>query len=212
MAHKVKHHDKEIFGHFTVAQIVVQGGLFLEVFGFALLGLGLYKQEIYDHYYGFFFVAPFLLLGGLGQNIIDTARIRGISLVAPLVFLLVAINLINNPIKHAPGRQLQRTQQVAQAVLDYAQGQRFNLAVIAERNYDDAYQYFLEDSGLMIDIDPQIADETIASQLFVVCEMPIEKCDPTHNPKAEVANFGWSRVEQQWNVAGTTVFKLVHTQ
>lgn len=28
--------------------------------GFALVGLGLYKQEIYDHYYGFFFPAPLI--------------------------------------------------------------------------------------------------------------------------------------------------------
>lgn len=182
-------------------------------FGMALIGLGLYKQEIYDHYYGFFFAAPFLILGGLAQSLVNSSRIRGISLVIPVVFLLVALNLINNPIKYGPGRQLQRTEEVADEIIKLSADKPFNLAVIAERNYDDAYQYFLENKGAkMVDIDPQKFEETITEQLFVVCEMEPQKCDPTHSPKAEVAGFGWSAIEQQWSISGTTVYKLVHTR
>ena len=46
----------------------------------------------------------------------------------------------------------------------------------------------------------------------MICELEIKKCDPTHNPKAEVANWGWSEIENQWNVEGVTIFKLAHTQ
>ena len=59
-------------------------------------------------------------------------------------------------------------------------------------------------------IDPQNSRDTIKDQLFVVCELPIEKCDPTHNSKAEIANFGWSKIESYEQFEGVTIFKLIH--
>ncbi|MCK4826218.1 glycosyltransferase family 39 protein [bacterium] len=38
---------------------------------FAFIGLGVYKQEIYDHYYGFIFAAPFILIGAFSQVFIE---------------------------------------------------------------------------------------------------------------------------------------------
>lgn len=179
----------------------------------SLIGLGLYKQEIYDHYFGFIFAAPFLIIGGLSQNLVDNFPRRGLSLVITFVIVLVGINLVNSPIKDPAQRQLQRTEFIAGEVNKLSHGKPFNLALIAERNYDDAYQYFLErDRALMVDIDPQRTDETITDQLFVICELPAEECDPTHNPKAEVANFGWTEIENQWDIMGITVFKLIHTE
>ncbi len=185
---------------------------------FALEGLSLYKQEIYDHYYGFFFPAPFLLLGGLAQSILEISKKLcffkkiPIFISACLLFLiLVFVNLQNNPLKYPPNRQLQKTIEVAKKILKENDGQKFNLAVIAERNYEGAYQYFLEvwNAPLLV-IDPIKAEETITNTLFVVCELPKQKCDPTHNPKAEIANFGWSKVDKEWEIEGITLYKLVH--
>lgn len=177
----------------------------------SFVGLGLYKQEIYDHYYGFFFAAPFLLFGGISSVIIDRAKIRGWWLVGTVLVFLTFYNFSESPIKGAPNRQLARSIEVADKIKAEAGGEKFNLAVIAERNYEDAYQYFLEkDNTGVTDIDPQNTKDTITDQLFVVCELPAEKCSPTSNPKAEVANFGWSKVEQTWEVAGVIVYKLVH--
>lgn len=182
-------------------------------FGFALVGFGLYKQEIYDHYFGFIFPVPFLILAGLCQLIADKFRVRGTSVVVVGILVLVMVNLLDNPFLYQPNRQLQRTEDVAEKIVEYANSQPFNLAVIAERNYDDAYQYFLENkSAKMLDIDPQKTKETIADQLFVICELPKEKCDPTHNPKAEVANFGWSKIDSIWEEQGVVIFKLIHSQ
>jgi 4-amino-4-deoxy-L-arabinose transferase-like glycosyltransferase len=182
-------------------------------FGIAVIGLGLYKQQIYDHYFGFVFPIPFLILGGIAQTVINSARIRGASLVIVGIGLLVVLNLMASPLLFAPNRQLQRSEEVSQKIIDESQGKPFNLAVIAERNYDDAYEYYLRvQDANVVDIDPQMSDETITDQLFVVCEMEKEKCNPTNNPKAEVANFGWSEVEQTWEVAGTILFKLVHSE
>lgn len=193
--------------------------LLLAWLGFAILGLSLYKQEIYDHYYGFFFPAPFLLLGGLSQTLIEKAKVfRKIPRLSIycLLFIsfsvLVYANIKVSPLKGSPNKQLQRSESVAEEILKESKGERFNLAVIAERNYEDGYQYFLEKEGApVIDIDAQ-RPETITEQLFVVCELPKEKCDPTHNPKAQVASFGWTKIEDQREVFGIILYKLVHSK
>ena len=178
--------------------------LLLSWLAFAILGLGLYKQEIYDHYYGFFFPAPFLLVGALAERI---GKIR-LLLVLGLMFY---VNIKENPLKFPPNQQLKRSIEVANKIGQESGGQKFNLAVIAERNYEDGYQYFLEkEDRPVVDIDAQVP-ETITNQLFVVCEMPKEKCDPTHSPKAEVANFGWTKIDKEWEVFGATIYKLIHT-
>lgn len=180
--------------------------------GFGLVGFGVYKQHIYDHYFGFLFAAPFLLFGGISEHVIEEYKLRGIWLVVTALVFLGYFNLLNNPLQWGPNRQLQRTEAVARKIASEAEG-KFNLGVIAERNYEDAYQYFLEKWGTGVtDIDPLNSDETIADELYVVCELPEEECDPTHNPKAEVANFGWSKIENTWQVEGVTIFKLVHTE
>lgn len=179
---------------------------------FALLGLGLYKQEIYDHYYGFFFPAPFLLLGALGQDNWNIAKKAGRILITVGFIYLVFLNFKENPLRSPPNQQLRRAREVAQRISEESKDTEFNLAVIAERNYEAGYQYYLEMWGKkVVKIDAQKPD-TITNQLFVVCEMEKVKCDPTHSPKAEVANFGWSKKENEWTVFGTTLYKLVHTK
>ena len=181
--------------------------------GFALIGLGLYKQEIYDHYYGFFFAAPFLLVGGLVEYLVKSNKHKALKAVVLLAIgYLLLVNLVQHPFRGPPQMQTQRAEAVSAKIQQESEGLPFNLAVIAERNYEDGYQYFLELNGAgVVDIDAQ-RPETVRDQLFVVCEMPREKCDPTHSAKAEVANFGWSKIESEWEVYGTRVYKLIHTQ
>ena len=108
---------------------------------------------------------------------------------------------------------MKRSAEVAEKIKNEYNNKPFNLAVIAERNYEDGYQYFLEKMELpVVDIDAQRSEETIKDQLFVVCELPKEKCDPTHSPKAEVANFGWSKIEKEWELAGVVLYKLEHSE
>jgi 4-amino-4-deoxy-L-arabinose transferase-like glycosyltransferase len=187
--------------------------------GVAFIGFGVYKQEIYDHYYGIIFAAPSLLIGGLFQDIKDWANRQKkaievvlLAILLSLVAYLAVLNLQENPLKYEPNKQLQRTKVITAKMVDGTGGERFNIAVVAERNYEGAYQYFLEKSNApFVIIDPQRADETITEQLFVVCELEDrEKCQPTSNPKAEIANFGWSKIEDQWEVAGVVLYKLVH--
>lgn len=175
----------------------------------ALVGLGLYKQEIYDHYYGFFFPAPYILLGAVISKFWQKSFLSKVLFIG--VFgLVVYVSLINNPFRFPPAKHLQRTKDVAQIIREASNDEKFNLAVVAERNYEDGYQYYLERWRLpVVDIDPQI-QETVAEQLFIVCELPKDKCSPTTNPKAQVANFGWSKVVATWEQSGVTIFKLEH--
>jgi len=181
---------------------------------FFLLGMGLYKGEIYDHYFGFIFPLPFILLGGFLGEIADNMKILGKSIAVLTTIFLILISLYNSPLKDPPSKQMQRTIEISRKISEEVGGKEFNLAVISDSNYEGAYQYFLElwGSPLLI-IDPQKAGETIADQLFVVCEYEDKKeCQPISNPKAEIANFGWSKIEDKWVVDGVILFKLIHYQ
>lgn len=177
-----------------------------------LIGFGLYKQHIYDHYFGFLFPAPFLLLGAMVQDRVNSGK-KYINLVVyVLIGFMVYLNIKNSPLLQSPNNQMERARLVAEKIVEESKGERFNIAVVAERNYEDGYQYFMEKvNAKVVEIDAQVP-ESITNQLFVICEMQKEKCNPTNSPKAEVANFGWSKVEMTWEVDGVIIYKLSHTK
>lgn len=173
-----------------------------------LFGLGSYKQHIYDHYFGFLFPAVFILTGFVIKNLWENFR-AGRLLAMAIVFWLTYLSFANSPLRYPPNNQLGRTQAVAHFLMDKAGNQPYNLALIAERNYEAAYEYYLTIFGKPpIHIDPQRAEETITNQLFVICEqLP---CSPVNHPKAEIAMFGWVKIDQKWEVAGVEIYRLVH--
>ncbi len=182
--------------------------------GFALAGMALYKQHIYDHYFGFIFAAPFILVGAILQHILQRVKRIGLFIIVILVGILIFFDIQNSPLRYAPNRQLERAQFVSKRVEEIAGNGRFNFTIIAENNYDSAYRYFLNlDNAKVVDIDPQNTKDTITDQLIIVCEKEKTKCDPTHNPKAEVAQWGWSKVVAEYDdVFGVTIYKLGHTK
>lgn len=178
---------------------------------FALIGFSLYKLPIYDHYLGLIFVVPFILVGGILGKLYDSGKL--IKLPVILIFLvLLVINLSQNPFRLEPNRQLKRAQDVAKEILNLDSGKKFNLAVLAQTNYEDGYRYFLELWGGKVLHADRWDPSTISDQLFVVCEYSEDKCDPTHSPKAEVANFGMTKIDGQWNIDGVIIYRLTHTK
>jgi len=176
---------------------------------FALIGFGIYKQPIYDHYFGFLFPAPFLLIASFLTLILKSKfKILGVIALGVLIY----INLINNPLQFSPNRQMNRSIDVANKILEVANGAPFNLAVLAERNYEDGYRYFLDINNATVLHADIWNKSTISDTLMVVCEMEETRCDPTHSPKAEVANFGWSKIEEKWEVDGVIIYKLIHSK
>lgn len=176
---------------------------------FGLIGMGLYKQHIYDHYFGFLYPAVFLAFAVVLEKI-SSLKKQG-KFIALIFFLLVlSLNLIENPLKYPPNYQMERTAEISKKIVLESRDQSFNLGMIAKQNYDAGYRYFLEKWGKKaVEIDAQKTDQTITGQLFVVCE--IQDCQPIGHPQAEIANFGWSKIDSQWDFPwGTKLFKLVH--
>ncbi|OGY13672.1 MAG: hypothetical protein A3A77_01305 [Candidatus Blackburnbacteria bacterium RIFCSPLOWO2_01_FULL_40_20] len=171
-----------------------------------IVGLALYKQSIYDHYFGFLFPAPFIAVGVIASKAWEgKLKLLVIAGVAVLLF----INLQKNPLKFSPQRQLQRTQEIDKSIVEKSEGKPFNFGLIAKTNYEEGYLYFFELWNVPVkEIDAQNVKETITDQLFVACEDSV--CEPINNPKAEIAGFGWAKVESQWEVSGIKIFKLVH--
>jgi len=213
----------ETFG-FLISLILPIFGIFVWVFkrpkmlalklvlawvGIGILGMGLYKQHIYDHYFGFLFPAVFIILAIILSSL-EKFKIYG-KVLSLIFFLTVAfLSIEANPLKDKPNFQMKHTREISQKIILESGGKPFNLGMIAKQNYDAGYRYFLEKMGYKaVEIDPQRSQETITEQLFVVCEE--EKCSPTTHPQAEIANFGWSKIEKEWQFPwGVKLYKLVH--
>jgi 4-amino-4-deoxy-L-arabinose transferase-like glycosyltransferase len=182
------------------------------IFGGTAL-LGVYQGALYPHYFAALFPASFLLIGGMLQALQEVAPGRQSLLsgaaVLAITGLLVA-NLANTPLKSQPNRQLQRAENVARAIAVEAGGKPLNLTVIGKINYEDAYQYFLELwEQQPLDIDRRRLSETIAGQLFVVCELPREACDPALASKLKELKFRRGKVAGQWDLAGVRLYRIV---
>jgi hypothetical protein len=166
-----------------------------------LTSLALYKQHIYAHYFAFLFPAAFIFLSIL----INRFKFIGI----PLLILITYFSLANNPFKFSPNNQMGTVQKITDSILEKSNGQNFNFALLAKQNYDPPYTYFLTqtDKTKLVSLHQQITD-----QLFVVCEPFQMDCNPINNPEWAIAAFGWAKIDQQWEIDGIQIFRLVHTQ
>lgn len=172
-------------------------------------GFFLYKNPVFDHYLGFLFPAPFLIIGAIAQKVWKSKFWR--LLLAIYILSLVFVNLKNSPVLSDPTYQMPRAISVAKVIQEKAKGERFNIATISDLNNRDVYQYFLVVWGAkVVDTDPSSLKFTITDQLFVVCERPRKECDPVNNPSAWITNFGWTKIVDEWEVWGGTLFKLGH--
>jgi len=190
---------------------VNSSGIFLLLvwLGVGLLGMGLYKQHIYDHYFGFLFPAIFLIFSAILEKLWNF-KVYGRIIAVLLFSLVVAAGIFETPLKYQPNFQMKRTAEVTENIIKESENKPFNLGMIAKQNYDAGYRYFLEKKGhKALEIDAQKSGETISEQLFVVCEE--KECNPTTHPQAEIANFGWSKIDREWEFPwGAKLFKLVH--
>jgi len=179
-----------------------------------ILGIGLfgfYQKPIYDYYFGFMFPLPFLLMGFTLSSF--SKSLIGKVAAGILLIILVVINLQSIPFRYPPNRQLAQTKQIARLILDKAENEPLNFALITRQNSDHAYRYFLEIWGNIPVIieDPQHDPErnTVTDQLLVVCE--VVDCKPLGHSLWEIAGFGRAEIVGSWPApGGITVMKLVH--
>ncbi|MDD4785318.1 MAG: glycosyltransferase family 39 protein [Candidatus Shapirobacteria bacterium] len=162
-----------------------------------LVALALYKQHVYAHYFAFLFPAVFILIAFL----ISKSRFIGI----PLFILITIFSLINNPFRYQPNNQLKTVNQIADLIIANSNQQIFNFSLLAKQNYDPPYRYILNNKQAKIVDLP----ENHADQLFVVCEPFQIDCNPINNPEWSVAAFGWAKIDQEWEINGIKIFKLI---
>jgi len=55
----------------------------------------------------------------------------------------------------------------------------------------------------------KLLKDQITEQLFVVCEPFQIDCNPINNPEWSIAAFGWAKIDQQWEINGIKIFKLI---
>lgn len=162
-----------------------------------LVALALYKQHIYAHYFAFLFPSVFILAGFL----INKFKLIGI----PFFVLITIFSFINNPFRYQPNSQLKTVNQIADTIISNSNNQDFNFALLAKQNYDPPYRYVLATKQAKIVNLP----DNLAEQLFVVCEPFQIDCNPINNPEWSVAAFGWAKIDQEWEISGIKIFKLI---
>lgn len=185
--------------------------LILLWFGVILLLFGLYRKDIYDYYFGIFFVLPFLLIGFLFSRLWSFKRLY--QMLAALIWLgLLVLNWQGRPFLNPPNNQLGQTKLIAAEALAKAEGKPFNFALVTGGNSDHAYRYFFEIWGNSpITIENEMNDplrKTVTGQLIVLCEM--SECKPLGHPLWEIAGFGPAQIVGEWDVSFVKIMKLTH--
>lgn len=164
-----------------------------------LFGLSNYKQHIYAHYFGFILPAVIITIAFVSRKLLPYS--------IPLVLFLTAVMVSNWHGWQRPHFLAARTKKITDSIIDRAGSQNFSLALIAEQNYDPPYRYFINlTKAPLVDLHQEIPET-----LFVVCEPGGKvECKPIGHPLWEIAAFGWAKIEEEWQIDGVTVFKLVH--
>lgn len=165
-----------------------------------VFGVSFYRGVMNDHYIGFLFPAPFILFAYFLTKVLGDKKL----LIGLVTLIMVLINIRYVDLFVSTGdRQVTRTKQVAEFIIEKAGGNPFNFALISDHNYEDPYQFFFEILGK----SPVPTTQKIEDQLFVTCE---GECQPVGNSKWGIASFGWSQIENSWQLDGRKVYKLVH--
>jgi hypothetical protein len=169
-----------------------------------LVFLRLYSGQIFDYYYGFMFPAPFFLFGAISGHFWQKNLYKLIAISFTIFAFLI---FLEKGYWHGvPNRLIDQTENIANLVIQKADGKPFNFALMSEHNSDHAYRYFLEIKGAK----PLELEKLVTDQLLIVREQ--SKSSPLGYSSWEVAGFGRGEINGQWDLVkyGITVFRLTH--
>lgn len=179
--------------------------------GAGMISFAFYGGIIYDYYFVGMFPIPFLFFGLFIDKIKDLKPIGKILTILLISFLTIS-NIHQNPHLIPPSNLLKNTETIASFINEKIDGKPYNFALLAGKNSDHAYRYFLEVWGnppLTIenpDNDP--SRKTVTGDLYIVCEE--KECKPLGHPLWEIAGFGQAEIKKEWKVSTARVFHLVH--
>jgi len=160
-----------------------------------LVGLGLYKQHIYSHYFGFLFPVVFMLMAYF------LSKLPKLLTILLLIFLTI-FSLLQNSFRWPPNSQLKTTIQITDSIISSSSNQDFNFALLSKMGW--GFSYFLTENKNYFEIKDKLAE-----QLFVACYPFQIDCNPINNPEWNIAAFGWAKIDRQWEINGIKVFKLI---
>ncbi len=169
-----------------------------------LTGVSFYTGDLHDHYLGFLFPFPFLLLGGLFHHGWQSFRLPAVL----SLFLVFAFNFANldQVAGRGPNYQIERSRQIGESIAQRALGTNFNLSLISPTFDFRAmnYRYFTELYGAV----PAGFDQyTYLDALYVIVED--EKLTPVGKTSWEISSFGESEIDEEWRFDfGYKVLKL----
>lgn len=175
------------------------------------LGMGSYRGQWHDHYFGYLYPLPFVLLG-IAIDWLFSKRLTIILGILALSFLGY-FSLRHAYFLSPAHNMVDQVREIDRIVLDFAGNRPYNLALLSDYNSEFAYIYFLEiweRQPVIIENTGHGADlTTVAAQLIVICEKKV--CDPETTNHWEVVGFGKAEIAaQKAGPAGIKIFKLVH--
>ncbi|MBU1089069.1 glycosyltransferase family 39 protein, partial [Patescibacteria group bacterium] len=172
-----------------------------------ILGLGLYKQHIYDHYFAFLFPIVCLLTANFISFLFQQKFY--IKLLAILLLAIIAtLSILENPFRFSANKQLQTTQKIVDLIAQKSNQNEFNLALLAKQNYDPPYRYIANLRKLPLYL---LADKK-TDQLFVICEPWQQECTPEGDPLWDIAAFGPAKIRQQWEINNIKIFLMTPSE
>ena len=181
--------------------------LFLIWYAVGMFVFAFYNTGIADYYFGFLFPVPFLMISILFYLLYQKLHRLGLIAVILILLFFTYHQLTKAFFLHPANHQVNQTEAVANAVIDQAQDQPFNFALITGGNSDHAYRFFLELKGRK----PLGLEEQVTDQLIIVCEKPQPECKPLGNSLWEIAGFGRSEINSQTTVnPGITIYRMTH--
>jgi len=186
--------------------------LFLTWLIFGIVLFGFYKKPIHDHYFGFMFPLPFILIGNLLSEF-QNFKWKLLKTLGVVIFVILFLfNLSGAPFRFEPNRQKEQVKTISQFVISKTDNKPFNFALITPGNSDHGYRYYFEVLGhpdtRMENITNDLQRKTVAEQLLIVCEDV--NCKPLGHPLFEISNFGRAEIVGEWNVSVVKVFRLIH--
>jgi len=170
-----------------------------------IFGLAAYYGDVYPHYLGYVFCAPFLLLGFFLAVV--SRKIWGKVIVLLMVGYFLFFNLSNTPFLTPLGWNVRDIEALSRKIYQDIDTTKFNLVWISPvKDYRAMnYRFFLEKFGRK-PLDVENYEE--AEVLYVMVEGV--DVDPVDYPIWEIQKFGKSRIDKIIKTeGGPTVYKLV---
>ena len=162
-----------------------------------VLGVPLYEGRIHDHYLGFLFPVPFLLLGGAVSQIVKFKKVLK-PIFTGLVLALFIFNFLKTdiPKKVGPNYQIQRVKLISDTIANDVSTSNFNISLTSPTKDFQAlhYRYFLNLEGK----DPKdYGQYQDLETLYVIVE--VDPRTPEELGSWEIGTFGPFTLENKWD-------------